>query len=587
MNDVTLDLADRDQQSDAQLGIGTLLTAVQQTPSARRQRRAVVGIVCGFSVLVFVCLIAWVLAWKSNETTREVLETLDVRRAAVTAMEQLLQAETSQRAYLLTQDENYLSPYLQAVQDFDPAMQQLVQETRNDPERALLAAQFEQVARIKLSELNETINLARAGRGEAAMEMMQTGIGRRTMNRAREVENQLTSTLNRTIKATTPLQALLARILLFTIGLAAMCVAMLSIVMYRDTRRNLQFLEARETALRKLAASLELRVQRRTRALSDANLRFDTALRAARVTVFTQDTDLNFTWISSAEEGLSPDEILKRANASVLPTDAVDAVLKLKQNVLATGDAGHGEVRVVRDDVEKWYEININPLRNDAGEIIGLIGGTVEITERKENESRIRLLMRELTHRSKNLLAVIQAIMRQTASNSRSIEDFQLRFSDRLHALAGSHDLLVLEDWSGASMRELIRSQLGHYSDLVGSQIELAGSPMQIRPDAAQHIGMALHELATNAAKYGALSVPEGRVRITWTRPSADAEDGANCTLRWQESRGPIVLTPTRSGFGRVVIERTVARALNGQVDVSYPETGVVWRLSFPTDVLV
>jgi two-component sensor histidine kinase len=189
--------------------------------------------------------------------------------------------------------------------------------------------------------------------------------------------------------------------------------------------------------------------------------------------------------------------------------------------------------------------------------------------------------MRELTHRSKNLLTVIQAIMRQTASNSTAIEDFVSRFTARLQSLAGSHDLLVQEDWQGASMRELVRSQLGHYSDREDPQIELSGGPMQIPPDAAQHIGMALHELATNAAKYGALSTPGGKVQISWqTSPATDATP--MCQLTWEESGGPPVERPSRRGFGRVVLERTVARALQGEVSIDYAATGLRWSLEFP-----
>jgi two-component sensor histidine kinase len=189
--------------------------------------------------------------------------------------------------------------------------------------------------------------------------------------------------------------------------------------------------------------------------------------------------------------------------------------------------------------------------------------------------------MRELTHRSKNLLSVIQAIMRQTASNSTSVEDFETRFTARLQSLAGSHDLLVRDDWQGASMRELVRSQLGHYIDRADSHIELTGEPLQVGPDAAQHIGMAMHELATNAAKYGALSVPDGKVLISWL--VSPAPDGTPmCRLSWEETGGPPVERPSRRGFGRVVIERTVARALNGDVQIDYASAGLRWTLEFP-----
>jgi two-component sensor histidine kinase len=179
------------------------------------------------------------------------------------------------------------------------------------------------------------------------------------------------------------------------------------------------------------------------------------------------------------------------------------------------------------------------------------------------------------------LLTVIQAIMRQTATNSGSIEDFETRFSARLQSLAGSHDLLVQEEWQGASMRDLVRSQLGHYSDRLESQIEMTGESLQVPPDAAQHIGMALHELATNAAKYGALSTPNGKIHISW-HVAAGQNGAPMCHLAWEESGGPPVERPARRGFGRVVIERTVARALQGEVRIDYAPSGLRWSLEFP-----
>jgi PAS domain S-box-containing protein len=552
----------------------------------RRQRRALQGVALGFAVLVAVCLTAAYLAWQSNETTRTVLETLSARRAADSAMGQVLLAESSQRGFLLTHDPAFLPTYQRSVSDFQVAMESFKTAAQSDGEFAELASQFEKQALAKFQELDQTIALSQAGQQDQAMELVRSGLGKQSMDRARQTIDRLNQTLNTTLQETAPWLALLAKILLLTIGLASLCVIALSALVLRDTRRNLDFLAAREMALRKLAATLEERVERRTRTLSMVNQRFDAALRAANVIVFTQDTDLKFTWVSSADAAIVPDQIVGRSNVDVLANDNADAVIRIKQGVLDTGQPSHGEVRINIAGHDRWFDMKVHPLRDEAGIIVGLIGGSVDITDRKEQEARIRLLMREVTHRSKNLLSVIQAIMRQTATHSLTLEDFQKRFADRLHSLAGSHDLLVQEDWNGAALRDLIRSQLGHYSDLVGSQITLSGPAMHIRPDAAQHIGMALHELATNAAKYGALSVPDGKVSITWTIPKSNDSDG-NCTLSWVESGGPDVRPPERRGFGRVVIERTVARALDGEVRMTYPSTGAVWELVFPRTALV
>ena len=187
--------------------------------------------------------------------------------------------------------------------------------------------------------------------------------------------------------------------------------------------------------------------------------------------------------------------------------------------------------------------------------------------------------MRELTHRSKNLLAVIQAMARQSLTKGITPEEFIRRFSDRLAGLAGSHDLLSSVQWKGVSLMGLINSQLNHYKDLFGTRIILAGDDIVIRPEAAQNIGIALHELSTNAAKYGALSNSDGRVTIVWA-VAGDAQ--RMLRLDWQESGGPPVQPPTRRGFGHIVMDRIAGRALDGQSGIRFEPGGVVWSLEVP-----
>jgi PAS domain S-box-containing protein len=360
----------------------------------------------------------------------------------------------------------------------------------------------------------------------------------------------------------------------------------LAAVLIRDTRRYFRLLERRESSLNSLAAGLERRVAWRTRSLTELNHRFDAALRASGVTVFTQDRDLVYSWISKDAFGFSAQAIIGRSDDSVMPSRFRAPIKHLKREVLETGETARTELCVQEAEVERWYALTIEPQRGADDHLAGIIGGAVDITDRKEHERRIHLLMRELNHRSRNLLAVILAIARQSAATSASSGDFLERFSARLQSLAESHDLLVRDNWEGSSMPEIVRSQLGHYSDLIGTQIELQGGPLRVRPDAAQHIGMALHELATNAAKYGALSSESGKVVIRWS-VEPEAANGPRCRLSWQESGGPPVERPTRRGFGSVVIERTVAAALEGTVTLEYAASGLSWLLDFPLTHLV
>jgi two-component sensor histidine kinase len=229
----------------------------------------------------------------------------------------------------------------------------------------------------------------------------------------------------------------------------------------------------------------------------------------------------------------------------------------------------------------RWNDLHIEPLRNEAGDIVGLTCASVDITERKEGEAHLRLLMRELTHRSKNLLAVIQAMARQTARHAGSIDGFLNQFSARLQALAASHDLLVRESWHGASLRELIQSQLAGYIASDAGQIAIEGAPVALKPEAAQNLGLALHELAVNAAKFGALSVPHGRVSITW------ALRGNALELDWREQFGPKVKVRRKKGFGSMVIERNLASALDATVDLKFEPDGLRCRIVIPVSQII
>ena len=218
------------------------------------------------------------------------------------------------------------------------------------------------------------------------------------------------------------------------------------------------------------------------------------------------------------------------------------------------------------------------------GSIVGLSCAAVDITERKEGEAHLRLLMRELTHRSKNLLAVIQAMARQTARHVGSIDAFLTQFGARLQALATSHDLLVQESWYGVSLSELVRSQLGHYLDRIGTQVSLDGPAVVLKPEAAQSLGLALHELATNAAKYGALSVPGGHVSIRWKR--MPATEGHGVDVCWQEADGPKVKAPKQRGFGSMVIEQNLRRSLDAEVTMDFAPAGLHCRIAIPVTQL-
>jgi PAS domain S-box-containing protein len=234
------------------------------------------------------------------------------------------------------------------------------------------------------------------------------------------------------------------------------------------------------------------------------------------------------------------------------------------------------EYRALRRDGEvRWVEIHGLAFLEGVGRerrAVSLIGTVQDITERKQREEQMQLLIREVSHRAKNMLSVVHAIAHQTAT--RNPEDFIARLSERIQALSANQDLLVRNEWMGVGIAELVRAQLEYFSDLIGSRIVVHGPALRLKAASAQAIGLALHELATNAGKYGALSNEAGRVTVRW-RTRRDVFH-----MSWTERGGPPVSAPTQRGFGTIVMDVMAERTVDGKVDLDYAPAGVMWRLT-------
>jgi PAS domain S-box-containing protein len=213
--------------------------------------------------------------------------------------------------------------------------------------------------------------------------------------------------------------------------------------------------------------------------------------------------------------------------------------------------------------------------------IVGNVITIEDITERKQAEAHIHILMGEVNHRAKNLLAVVQSIARQTARDADPMK-FADSLSQRLQSLSASQDLIISDDWQGVAVGALVESQLSHLVSLASGRVRIDGPPVSMTPAAAQGIGMALHELATNAIKYGALSGDAGTVQIKW-QVTGDEPD-RHFSMSWTEHGGPAVNPPRRQGFGHTVIERMAAYSVGGNVDLDYHVDGLNWTLTAPAD---
>ncbi len=563
------------------------LEAVAVSPPSYRNAhagvlpRAQLPLAAALALLLSICAGAAFLAIQGQRQAADAAREETIDDAASVLRDQLLAAESGQRGFLVTGRAGLLAPFQAARAPIGAALDRLDAALASDPARAALARNLRGQVKQKLDELQRTIALNAIGQPEAAVALLNTRLGEQLDG---GIETTL-STLQRSVgvarRAASERQARSTHLLLLAIAGAALGAIFMAGLAARELRRHFRLLLKRETQLDRLVESLEARVARRTRALEDVNQRFQIALDSAQVTVFSQHRDLTYSWISQAFREFTPERIVGLRDADIMPPENAAQLDSLKRRVIERGEPERAEIRLDFPPGTVWYDLHLVPTRAADGTVNGLVGGAAEISERKHYETHVRMLMREVTHRSKNLLAVVQALMRQTAARAETIADFSVTFGARLDSLAGAYDLLIKDDWRGTTMDQLVRSQLGRFAVAQETQIDISGPLVRVPPDATQNIGMALHELATNAARYGALSVRSGRVRIHW-QVETDQDGAPACRIWWEESGGPEVRAPDKKGFGQIVIERTVARAVGGQVTLEYDPLGIRWMLVFP-----
>src|ERR1700680_3651490 len=284
--------------------------------------------------------------------------------------------------------------------------------------------------------------------------------------------------------------------------------------------------------------------------------------------------------------GWTKDEAIGKVSHQLLRTEFPLPLPEIKQILLRDGSWDGELVQYTKGGEQVVSQSHWDLHKHADGSPLAILETNTDITERKRYEEHFQLIMRELSHRSKNLLAVIQSIARQIALRAETFPEFQSVFSTRIDALPELHNLLVAGAWRGVALRDLIRTQLSPFIATDEDQLETAGPSVTLTPTAAEQIGLALHELATNAAKHGALSVRAGRVQIRWEIEDSGADSG---TLRlfWREYNGPPVTSPARKGFGHLVITRAVPSTLQGKALLEFQETGVHWTLAAPDTNIV
>jgi PAS domain S-box-containing protein len=244
----------------------------------------------------------------------------------------------------------------------------------------------------------------------------------------------------------------------------------------------------------------------------------------------------------------------------------------------------HAEFRIVRPcGTTRWIETRSYIEYDQAGSAKRLVGVNIDITERRLAEEARTILNAELDHRVKNALATVSAVVSHTREASLSADDFIAALEGRLRSMAAAHELLSARQWQGVSLTELIRRELAPYSTRDNTDID--GPGILLKPEAGQALAMGLHELATNAAKYGALSTKGGRVSIRWDR-QLNGQPRSRLVLEWQEIGGPPIVTPGASSYGTSTIRDLIPYELGGTVNLVLAPEGARCRLELPADCL-
>lgn len=293
------------------------------------------------------------------------------------------------------------------------------------------------------------------------------------------------------------------------------------------------------------------------------------------------------SWNTGAEKlfGYTASEMIGRSKTTIIPEEKQGEFDKHLEAVMGKKSLRAETVRRDRDGRLIDVSLEVAPIVDGTGKVIAMSSILHDVTSRKETEKHQRFLMRELTHRSKNLLAIVQSMARQTARSAQSLSEFENQYMQRLQGLAASHDLLVNQNWAGAALDELVRRQVMPFVEEKGANLAIAGPDIMVSAKAAQAIGLALHELATNSMKHGALSTPKGKVSIDWEYLTSRG-DAPQIQIQWEEHDGPEVQPPTRKGFGHFVIERMTTQTLQARVSLDFNPEGLIWTVIAPLSAL-
>lgn len=292
---------------------------------------------------------------------------------------------------------------------------------------------------------------------------------------------------------------------------------------------------------------------------------FGAALRGARIMLSSQDADLKYVGALNPAVLFDGAAFVGHSDGELFPAAASEKLTACKQRVAASGTGESLEIALARSGGTQWFRLWVEPTSPSGN---GVLCTSIEVTAEKAAEEHLRLALLELAHRSKNLLAVVLSIARQSADESQNLAQFGGRFVGRIQSLALAHDVLTDESWRGATVFSLVRSQLSAFSGTAAAQSTITGHNAYLKPNAVQYVGLALHELIAISVVSGALSVPDGHIDVGSALVPADGEESADLILTWRETGLP-GSTGEKSLFGHALLERIVPAALSGRASLA------------------
>ena len=303
------------------------------------------------------------------------------------------------------------------------------------------------------------------------------------------------------------------------------------------------------------------------------------ALASASVSILFQDQSLAIRHADNLPDHLQPSLIIGGNDLNLFGEKNGEHLLRLKRGVLDTGKPAAAEVEIPSGDGIRIYELKMERIGNRKAQ--GVLSVISEITESRHREKVLKSLLRELSHRSKNLLAIIQGIATQTARHTLSVDNFLIKFRGRLQSLSNSQDLITDSSWRGAYLFELAEKQFAPYWPDAGVPMPIYGINAHLTPNAAVHLGLALHELIVNSASHGAISA--GATSITLNCREAELDGKKAIEVAWSERvHAPGNHEFEDNSFSRTVLERVVPTSMNGRADFAMGDGSIGYRLTIP-----